>query len=178
MPQGSYKKQPEGIKKKKRPPRGDQQKLRKGSESGHAHACLPACDYSSADSQPLCEHPSPHLKRRALLPVCASQITTSSRKLIGRPRGKTTSPSRYATLLLAHLPVPCISDATHSSCAPQRISKQIGKRIESTMASRGSSDGAGLSIVQVEKQQQSSGALGKRGKGSTKDIKDKKKSFH
>jgi hypothetical protein len=32
MPQGSYKKKPDGIMKKKRPPRGDQQKLKKGSE--------------------------------------------------------------------------------------------------------------------------------------------------
>jgi hypothetical protein len=45
------------------------------------------------------------------------------------------------------------------------------------MASRGSSDGAGLSIVQLEQQQQSSGALGKRGIGKSTDIKEKKKTF-
>lgn len=45
------------------------------------------------------------------------------------------------------------------------------------MASRGSSDGAGLSIVQLEQQKQSSGALGKRGIGKSTDIKEKKKTF-
>jgi hypothetical protein len=45
------------------------------------------------------------------------------------------------------------------------------------MASRGCSDGGGLSIVQVEQQQRSTGALGKRGIGKSTDIKEKKKTF-
>mmetsp|Transcript_2834 Transcript_2834/g.4104 ORF Transcript_2834/g.4104 Transcript_2834/m.4104 type:complete len:112 (+) Transcript_2834:59-394(+) len=110
MPQGAFKlKKAEGIRKKKRAPKGDQQKLKKGNHDiqPRAHKAALRQDYA----------------------------------------------------------------------AQQRITKQIVKRIESTMASRGSSDGAGLSIVQAEGQQKQEGALGKRGKGKATDIKEKKKTF-
>jgi len=68
----------------------------------------------------------------------------------------------------AHFPFPL------RTRPPQSITKAIVKRIESTMTSRGASDGAGLSILKVDEQQQS-GALGKRGRGKTTDIKEKKK---
>lgn len=80
MPQGSYKKKPDGIRKRKRPPRGDQQKLKKGSESGFSAVPAPTC----------CRRPLLHSRRVAaprepiVVALCASQIMISSRELIGQ----------------------------------------------------------------------------------------------
>mmetsp|Transcript_16994 Transcript_16994/g.54606 ORF Transcript_16994/g.54606 Transcript_16994/m.54606 type:complete len:113 (+) Transcript_16994:52-390(+) len=112
MAQGNFKlKKPQGLKKAKRGPRGDQQKLKKGN-----HVIAPRAH------------------------------RTAERKDFE---------------------------------AQQRITKAIGKRIEQTIAARGSGDGAGLSVVKADGAAASttSGALGKR-KGAINDIKAKKKNLH
>jgi len=168
MPQGAYKNGGvtrgtvlKGIKKMKRVPQGDQQKLKKGSEFWRTAAVFTAGRRRPCAALALTPRP-----------LRAPQTTISSRGITGRLPRRTMSSSRCA--LSSNLVLRARPLTIQTPCPPQSITKAISRKIESTMASRGSSDGAGLTIVQVDEQQQS-GALGKRGRGKTTDIKEKKK---
>lgn len=121
MAQGNFKlKKPQGLKKAKRGPRGDQQKLKKGSERPHSKHTHVASGHAHHARSRRSHHAGRSRHRAEGAPYSGAE------GLRGTAGVLTPSVRAHA----ARLTLCCL-------CASQRITKAIGKRIEQTIAARG-----------------------------------------